>query len=143
MLVEFDFALQVKHLQLKRHDALHHALLVVLGQRAPLVCIGGVVVSDQVFEQAVFIGEGLHQLRLNHRMYQHVVPGRYARQVGVDARRHVGVRPHESHHGFGSGGQVLPVRIGPCTMAEKQRLAALFHQMQRQRRDKRQTGIIV
>ena len=119
VLVELDLALQLQHLQLKGDDAVHHLVLVVLAQSAPLVGVGRVMVGNQVFEQVVLVIKMLNQPRLDGAMNGDVIPCRHAHQIRVDARRHVGVRTHESHDRFRSGLKITPVRIGLGTMAQQ------------------------
>ena len=62
----------------------NHLVLIVFAQAAPLVGVGGIVVSYQMFEQAVFIVEMLNDFDLDRALRHQVVPGGYACQVCVD-----------------------------------------------------------
>ena len=78
------------------------------------------MVSDQVFEQAVFVAESVNDFGFNNAVHHQVVPGGYPGQVGVHAGRHVGVWAHEGNHRLGPCRQVAPMRVGLGAMAQQQ-----------------------
>ena len=97
------------------------------------------MLTNEFFQQSV-LGLGLiDQCGLDGAMHGQVVPGRHARQVGVDLGRQVSVRPEKSHHGLRSLLQNLPVLITARHMAQQNRVHPFLSggfvlQLQRQMR---------
>ena len=78
MLVKFDFALHAQDTQLKRHNAAHHLVLVILAQAAPLIGVCWIIVSYQVLKQAVFVVKCFDDFGFNPAIYYEVISRRDA-----------------------------------------------------------------
>ena len=144
MLVELELALPVVHPQFERHDAGQQLTGQAWRHGLPLGRVARLVVGNQLLEQRV-LGGGIvvaDQTRRHGAVHGDVVPGWHARQVGIDARRHVGVRPQEAHHRPRPLLQVPPLGVGPRHMPQQRKMPALLPQMQRQMGHKRQALVI-
>ena len=126
VLVEFQGALPVDHVKLKRCNRLQHLGGVGRVQTTPLCSVGRLMLADEGFEQRILVASALQQARLNAAVHRQIVPAGNPLQFGVHRWRQVRLRPQKSDQCLRPCLEEAPVRVGAGTVAQQHQACALL-----------------